>query len=127
VAKTLREFALEAWSQEQQKQKQADLKKRKRKAKKIEEEIEELLPRDSEDLQFERNLEEPGYEVVVSISDSEGALRFTRDESDDLTIVGQCPRCKRVCLSKPITRLEELGLLIESFEPGLSHTCTSSQ
>src|SRR5215208_932897 len=82
--KTLKEHALEAWAQEQDKRKQSERKKRKRKAKKIEEDIDDLLPRDSNEYQFERNLEDTGYDVVVSITDNDGTLRFTYDSEDDL-------------------------------------------
>ena len=57
--KSFRECALEAWSQEQERRKQSERKKRKRKAKKIEEDIDDLLPRDAEGIQFDRNLDDP--------------------------------------------------------------------
>ena len=120
---TLREYALEAWSREEQKQKQSDQKKRKRKAKKIEEEIAELLPREAEESEYQRNLEDPVYGVVVSITDSDGTLRFTRDDKDNLVIIGVCPRCHREALSRHIDELEDLGQALEGFEPGSSHEC----
>lgn len=58
---TLREYAIEQWGQEQERRKQSDRKKRKRRAKKIEEDIDDLLPRDLEGLQFERNLDDPNF------------------------------------------------------------------
>jgi hypothetical protein len=66
--KTLREYALEAWAQEQERRKQSERKKRKRRAKKIEEDIDDLLSRDAEGLQFERDLDDPSYASVVSIT-----------------------------------------------------------
>jgi hypothetical protein len=56
---TLREYALEAWAQEQERRKQADRKKRKRRAKKIEEHYDDLLPRGAEGFQLERDLDDP--------------------------------------------------------------------
>ena len=43
--KTLKEIALESWSQEQQKRKQSEHKRRKRLARKIESAIDDLLPK----------------------------------------------------------------------------------
>ena len=104
---TLREYAIEAWSREEQKQKQADQKKRKRKAKKIEEEIAEFLPREAEEPDYQRNLEDATYGVVVSITESDGTLRFTRDDKDNLVIIGACPRChregERICYESRVT------------------------
>ncbi|HEV8487377.1 MAG TPA: hypothetical protein VGV87_27770 [Blastocatellia bacterium] len=120
---TLRAYALEAWSREDEKQQQADQKKRKRKAKKIEEEIAEFLPREAEDPDYQRNLEDTTYGVVVSITESDGTLRFTRDDKDNLVIIGECPRCHREALSRHIDELEDVGKAIESFEPGSSHEC----
>jgi uncharacterized membrane protein YraQ (UPF0718 family) len=50
----LREYALEAWKQEQERRKWAERKKRTRRAKKIEEDIGDLLPRGVGGLKFER-------------------------------------------------------------------------
>ena len=122
---TLREYALDAWSREEQKQKQSEQKKRKRKAKKIEEEIAEFLPRESEEPDYQRNLEDATYGVVVSIVEADGTLRFTRDDKDNLVIIGECPRCHREALSRHIDELEDLGEAISSFEPGSSHECPS--
>jgi hypothetical protein len=121
--KTLRAYALEASALEQQKQKQAEQKKRKRKAKKIEEEIDEMLPRESEELRFHRNLEDSGYGVMVTVKEEDGDLQFVRDDNDDLVIIGHCGGCNREAVSKPITRLEDLGMMIENFEVGSSHEC----
>ena len=120
---TLREYALEAWSREEQKQKQSEQKKRKRRAKKIEEEIAELFPREAEEPDYQRNLEDPIYAVVVSITESDGTLRFTRDDKDNLVIIGACPRCHREAVSRPLEELEDLGQALEGFEPGSSHEC----
>ena len=122
---TLREYALEAWSREEQKQKLSEQKKRKRKAKKIEEEIAEFLPRESEEPDYQRNLEDATYGVVVSIVEADGILRFTRDDKDNLVIIGECPRCHREALSRHIDELEDLGEAIQGFDPGSSHECPS--
>jgi hypothetical protein len=120
---TLREYALDAWSREEDKQKHAEQKKRKRKAKKIEEEIAEILPRESEEPAYQRNLEDATYGVVVSIAESDGTLRFTRDDKDNLVIIGECTRCHNEALSRPIDELEDLGQALQSFEAGSSHEC----
>jgi hypothetical protein len=121
--KSLKELALEAWSQEQEKRRQSDYKKRKRLAKKIEGEIDDLLPKDADDYEFERNLEDPRYEVVISTGDGDGGLRFAHDDKDRLVIVGQCPACHGDALSKPVDDIADLGQLLESFQPGQSHDC----
>ncbi|MEN3333193.1 MAG: hypothetical protein V7641_2558 [Blastocatellia bacterium] len=121
--KTLKELALEAWSQEQEKRKQSDYKKRKRLAKKIEGEIDDLLPKDADDYAFERDLEDKRYGVVVSIGETGGALRFTHDDKDRLAIIGECPACRGEALSKPVEDMADLGQLLESFQPGASHDC----
>lgn len=120
---TLRQHALEAWAQEQEKRKQAERKKRKRKAKKIEEDIDDLLPKEMSDYQFERNLESPDFNVIVSITDSDATLRFAYDEDDELALIGQCPACHKETLSKPIDSTAELGEILEAFKPGSSHDC----
>jgi hypothetical protein len=122
---TLREHALEAWSRDEEKQKHAEQKKRKRKAKKIEEEIAEILPRDSEEPDYQRNLEDATFGVVVSITESDGTLRFTRDDKDDLVIIGECPRCHTEVVSRHIEELEDLGQALQSFEAGSSHECST--
>ena len=121
---TLREYALDAWSREDEKLKASEQKKRKRKAKKIEEEIAEILPRESEEPAYQRNLEDATYGVVVSIAESDGTLRFTRDDKDNLVIIGESPRCHSEALSRPIEELEDLGRALQSFEAGSSHECT---
>jgi uncharacterized FlaG/YvyC family protein len=122
--KTLREHALEAWAQEQDKRNQSERKKRKRKAKKIEEDIDDLLPRDSNEFQFERNLEDASFDVVVSVTDSDGTLRFTYDGKDDLVLIGECPACHKEAMSKPIDDAADLGEMLERFEPGSAHDCS---
>jgi len=120
---TLREYALDAWSREDEKQKASEQKKRKRKAKKIEEEIEELLPRELKEPDYERNLDDATFGVVVSVIESDGTLRFTRDEKDNLVIIGECPQCHREALSRHIDQLEDLGQALKAFEAGPSHSC----
>ncbi len=125
--KTLREVAREAWTQEQEKRKQSDYKKRKRLAKKIEGEIDDLLPKDADDYAFERNLEDNRYMVVVSVAETGGALRFTHDDKDRLVVIGECPVCRGESLSKPIADMADLGEMLESFQPGASHDCPASR
>jgi len=122
---TLREYAIDAWSREDEKQRASEQKKRKRKAKKIEEEIAELLPREINEPDYERNLEDPTYGVVVSITEPDGTMRFTRDDKDNLVIIGECPQCHREALSRHIDELEDLGQALNAFEAGSSHECPS--
>ena len=121
--KTLQEIALEAWAQEQEKRKQSEHKRRKRLARKIESEIDDLLPKDADEYGFERQVEDPRYGVVVSTGEAGHVLRFTHDDKDRLTVIGQCPACHGEALSKPLEDLAGLGRLLESFEPGASHDC----
>lgn len=121
--KSLRELALDAWSQEQEKRKQSDYKKRKRLAKKIEGEIDDLLPKDADEYEYVRNLEDSRYDAVISTGDGEGALRFTHDDKDRLVIIGQCLACHGEALSTPIDDIADLGQLLENFQPGVSHDC----
>lgn len=120
---TLKQHALEAWTQEQEKRKQAERKKRKRKAKKIEEDVDDLLPKELTDYQFERNLEADDFNVTVSIKDGDGTLSFTYDDDDELVLIGNCPACQAETISKPIETAAELGEMLEAFEPGSSHNC----
>ncbi len=119
----LKEYARKAWELEQEKRKQSDQKKRKRKAKKIEEEIYDLLPKDAQDCNFERNLEDSDYGAVVSLTEEGETLRFTFDNQDDLAIIGKCSACQQDAISKPVTSVAELGKMIEAFEAGASHNC----
>ena len=119
----LREYALKAWETEKEKRKQSDYKKRKRRAKKIEEEIYDLLPKDSDDYDFQRNLDDPQHSVIVSLTEEEGTLNFLFDDNDDLAILGKCPACQQETVSKPITSAAELGRMLESFESGVFHDC----
>jgi hypothetical protein len=121
---TLREQALAAWTQEQQRLAQTENKKRKRRAKKIEADIDDLLPRDSEELPYERNLEDPIFGAVITVNDVGGRLRFTYDEKDTLAILGECAVCHWETVSQPVKHLEDLGRMVEHFEPGQSHDCT---
>ena len=120
----LREYAQKAWDLEKEKRKQSDHKKRKRKAKKIEEEIYDLLPKDSGDYDFQRHLEDEKYESVVSLSEEGQTLRFTFDDKDDLTLIGICPACSLEAISKPLHSAADLGQMLEAFEAGSSHHCT---
>lgn len=121
---TLREYALEAWAQDQERRKQSERKKRKRRAKKIEEDIDDLLPKGAEGLQFERNLDDPNYESVVSVTDTDGAiLRFTYDDAGELSLIGTCPCCHQETRSRAIDNAADLGEVLESFEPSSSHDC----
>ena len=122
--KSLREYALEAWAQEQERRKQSERKKRKRRAKKIEEDIDDLLPRDAEGIQFERTLDDPSYNSVVSVTDADGAiLRFTHDDDGELALIGECPTCHQETRSRAIESAADLGELLERFEPASSHDC----
>jgi hypothetical protein len=123
----LRDYALKAWETEKEKRKQSDYKKRKRRAKKIEEEIYDLLPKDADDYDFQRNLDDPNYGIVVSLSEEGGTLNFLFDENEDLAILGDCPSCKQEAISKPVSSAAELGRLIESFEAGASHKCAAKK
>src|SRR5215212_1772776 len=80
MRKMLKEYALKAWEMEKEKRKQSDFKKRKRKAKKIEEEIYDLLPKDSEDYDFQRHLDDSQYGVIVSLTEEGKTLNFLFDE-----------------------------------------------
>jgi len=119
----LREYALKAWETEKEKRKQSDFKKRKRRAKKIEEEIYDLLPKDSDDYDFQRNLDDPQYGVIISLTEEGGTLNFLFDDNDDLAILGKCSACQQDAVSKSITSAAELGKMIESFEVGAFHDC----
>jgi hypothetical protein len=121
--RTLKELALEAWSQEQEKRKQSDYKKRKRLAKKIEGEVEDLLPKEADAYAFERQMEDRRYGVVVSTGEPGAALRFTHDDKDNLVVIGECPACRGETLSQPVEDLADLGQLLESFQPGAAHDC----
>ena len=119
----LREDALKAWEVEKEKRKQSEFKKRKRKAKKIEEEIYDLLPKDSNDYDFHRDMEDAKYGAVVSLMENDQTLRFTFDDRDDLALIGACASCRQEALSKPISNLAELGQMIEGFETSPFHEC----
>lgn len=121
---SLREYALEAWAQEQERRKQSDRKKRKRRAKKIEEDIDDLLPKDVEGLTFDRNLEDSSWEAVVAVTDTDGSvLRFTYDDDGELTLIGECAGCNEEAMSYPVDSVEALGELLEKFAASSSHEC----
>ena len=123
--RTLREYALEAWALELERRKQSERKKRKRRAKKIEEDIDDLLPRDAEGLQFERTLDDPNYESVVGVTDTDGAvLRFTYDDEGELSLIGACPSCLQETRSRAIASAADLGEVLERFAPSATHECT---
>ena len=125
--KTLRELALEAWDQEQEKRKQSEYKKRKRLAKKIEGEIDDLLPKDVDDYEFQRDLGDARYGVVVSTGGADSALQFTHDDRDNLVIIGDCSVCRSQTVSTAIEDLGDLGQLLERFQPGQSHDCPAKR
>jgi hypothetical protein len=120
---TLRGYALQAWAQEQEKRKQSEYKKRKRKAKKIEDAIEELLPKDTVVYQVERHMEDPEFTVVVIVTDESGSLRFTQNDKGDLVLIGKCPNSDREVLSAAIDDAADLGKLIENFVPADPQNC----
>src|SRR5262249_44584329 len=120
---TLRQYAHEAWTLEQESRKQAERKKRKRKEKKIEEEIEDLLPKAADEIQFERDLENGRYEVVVTVVDSEGTMRFTQS-GGELVLLGICDHCRTECISRPIHDAAGLGELLEQFVASGDHKCS---
>ena len=121
---TLREHALDAWAKQQEKNKQSDLKKRKRKAKKIEEEIEELLPKDWNHCEIDRELADPVYKVVLSVAEANGPLRFTHDEKNKLVVIGECTGCHKEAVSVPVAGAAKLGAVLERFEASHSHECS---
>ena len=124
--KTLREHAREAWEQEQERRRHSERKKRKRRAKKIEEDIDDLLPRDAEGVKFERGLDDSRYEVVVIVTDTDDTvLRFTHNDKDELQLIGQCPSCRQDTESRVIDNTADLGEVLESFTPAQSHDCSS--
>jgi len=125
---SLRDYAHQAWVQEQDRRKQADRKKRKRRAKKIEEDIEDLLPRDIENLKFDRNLDDPRWEAVVTVTDlDESSLAFTYDKGGDLVLIGGCPTCHEDTISRPIESAADLGDILENFTVSASHECTEAK
>lgn len=38
-------------------------------------------------------------------------------------LVGHCPDCREECMSKEITNIEELGIMLVDFEPCQAHKC----
>lgn len=121
---SLREYALAAWVEEQERRKHSERKKRKRIAKKIEEDIDDLLPRDVEDLRFERTLDHPRWEAVVVVTDTDGStLQFTYDADGNLALIGKCPTCHEEATSQAIETVADLGELLERFLPSHSHNC----
>ena len=121
---TIKEYALDAWAREQEKSKQSDLKKRKRKAKKIEQDIQALLPKDWAQCEFNRDLADAVYGVVVRLTEADAALRFTHDGKDQLVMIGECAACHKEALSVPIDCAAGLGALFHQFESGRSHECS---
>lgn len=121
---TIKEQALQAWTDEQQRHLHAEQKKRKKRAKRIEADIDELIPRDAEEYKYERHLEDRNFGTVVTISDRDGALKFTHDDKDNLVLIGTCAACRRETLSESLKGLEDLGRVIDQFEPGAAHQCS---
>ena len=113
---TIKEYALEAWAQEQERRRLSDYKKRKRKAKKIEDAIEEILPKESISYQLIRNLDSPDFGVVVSVLDGTEPLRFTFNDKGDLALIGKAPGDDRESVSLPIESASDLGEMLERFE-----------
>lgn len=114
---TVKEYARAAWAEEQDKRRSTETKKRKRKAKKIEEAIEEILPKDSLSYHFMRNLEAPDFSVVVSVLDGNEVLRFTFNDEGDLVLIGKGSEDDKETLSLPIENASDLGRMLERFEP----------
>jgi len=74
--------------------------------------------------QLERDLDDPSYSSVVSITDTDGTiLRFTHDDESDLVLIGECPSCHQETRSRAIESAADLGELLERFEPLSSHDC----
>lgn len=122
---SLREYAFQAWLQEKERRKQAERKKRKRRAKKIEDDIDDLLPRDIESLRFDRNLDDPRWEAIVTVTETdESTLLFTYDSDGDLVLIGQCPTCHEDTISCAIGSAADLGEILENFTPSSSHECS---
>ena len=122
--KTIQEYALHAWAAEQEKQQQARAKKAKKQIKKMEEALEELFADAVEAYQVERNLVHPHYEAVLTVTDANGALQFTCDAKDDLTLIGMCPACQQETTSQPIDSAADLGKMLERFAAGKAHICS---
>jgi|SRR5262252_10316015 len=122
---SLREHAFQSWVQEKERRKQADRKKRKRRAKKIEEDIEDLLPRDLENLRIDRNLDDPRWEAIVMVTDTDDSpLLFTHDNDGDLALISSCPACHEDTISRAIGSAADLGEILENFMPSSSHECS---
>jgi hypothetical protein len=113
---TIKEFALEAWALEQEKRRLSEYKKRKRKAKKIEDAIEEILPKDSLSYQTERNLDDADFAVVVSVIDGSETLRFTFNGDGDLVLIGKGSQSDKAMVSLAVESPSDLGRMIERFE-----------
>ena len=124
--KTIREYALHAWAAEQEKQQQARAKKVKKQIKKMEEALEELFADAVEAYQVERTLVHPHYEAVLTVTDANGALQFTYDAKDNLTLIGMCPTCQQETTSPPIDSAADLGKVLERFAAGKAHTCSGT-
>jgi hypothetical protein len=123
---TLRRHALDSWALEQEERKQADRKKKKRRAKKIEEAIEDMLPKDLGDSEIHRDLDNDQYGVVVNVVEADGTLQFVQEDGD-IAVVGRCPSCGEECISVPVGTAGELGSVLETFRPGSSHACSSEE
>ena len=82
-----------------------------------------MLPKDADEYDYVRNLEDDRYEAVVSTGEAEASLRFTHDDKDRLVIIGQCASCHGEALSTPVNDIADLGQLLENFQPGASHDC----
>ncbi|MEW6130178.1 MAG: hypothetical protein AB1757_24290 [Acidobacteriota bacterium] len=123
--KTLKEYALAAWTKAQTKEQRAEFKKRKRQAQKIENALKKLLPKDSVSYQLEHNLEDQDFTVVVTATDASGSLKFTHNAEGELALVGKCPNTDKEVLSQAIESAADLGRLLEHFEPHNHSDCES--
>jgi hypothetical protein len=124
--KTIREYALHAWAAEQEKHQQARAKKAKKQLKKLTEALEELFADAGAAYQVEPTVGHPHYEAVLTVSDASGALQFTYDAKEALTLIGRCPTCQQETTSLPLESAADLGKVLERFAAGKAHTCSGT-
>jgi DNA topoisomerase IB len=124
TVKTIQEYALQAWAEEREKQQQARAKKAKKQIKKMTEELEELFAEAVEAYRVEPTVVHPRYEAVLTVTDANGALQFTYDAKDELTLIGMCPTCQQETTSPPIDSAADLGKMLERFAAGKAHICS---
>lgn len=121
--KTIRDYALHAWTAEQEKHEHVRAKKATRQAKKIEEALTALFPEAVASAQVERTFTHPHYEAVITVSDASGAMQFTFDAKEKLRLLGICRTCHQETTSQPIARAADLGKMLEHFTAGKAHVC----